>query len=245
MRPPWISAYGTVRARLERRPWHWAEANRAAIAAHWERRRAAQPRLFDGRVLVVCGLDPAGEDALDVTFLETGYAALLAWLDLGAPAEGEVLNGFAMGALRAADGAFVLGVMAAHTANTGRIYFPAGTPDLSDARPDGSVDLAASVVRELEEETGLGPADYRVGRGWTLVQARGRLAFLKPVHLAEPAEDARARILANLAAQEEPELADVVVVRDRAGIEAARMPDFLPLYLARALGPDEGEAGQE
>ena len=78
-----------------------------------------------------------------------------------------VFNGFGMGALRCADGAFVLGEMGQHTSNAGRIYFPSGTPDLDDIR-DGTVDISGSVVRELEEETGLAPGEYRERGGLAL-----------------------------------------------------------------------------
>ena len=58
--------------------------------------------------------------------------------------------------------------MGQHTANAGRIYFPSGTPDLDDIS-DGAVDIAGSVARELEEETGLLPGDYRADADWDCV----------------------------------------------------------------------------
>ena len=65
-----------------------------------------------------------------------------------------------MGAVRASDGAFLLGVMDAHTANAGKIYFPAGIADRSDVVGE-TVDLAGNVMREVAEETGLTADDLR------------------------------------------------------------------------------------
>ncbi len=95
-------------------------------------------------------------DVFRGAYLETRFSRFIAWRDFGFP-DRTMRNCFAMAALRAADGAFLLGVMGAHTANAGKVYFPAGTPDLDDVVGD-RVDLAGSVARELGEETGLATA---------------------------------------------------------------------------------------
>jgi 8-oxo-dGTP pyrophosphatase MutT (NUDIX family) len=70
------------------------------------------------------------------------------------------------GALPGADGGFVLGVMADHTANAGAVHFVGGTPDLNDI--DGvQVDLHGSVLRELSEETGLSTLEVAPEGGWS------------------------------------------------------------------------------
>jgi hypothetical protein len=77
--------------------------------------------------------------------LETDFASMLAWRNWDFPDPG-VKNCFAMGVLRARDGAFLLGVMGAHTANAGKVYFPAGLPDPSDIA-GAQVDLARTPRR--------------------------------------------------------------------------------------------------
>jgi 8-oxo-dGTP pyrophosphatase MutT (NUDIX family) len=200
---------------LEQQPWDFAIERAADIAAHWAEALRRKPKMFDGRVLLqhrgAVEHDPDGLRVFRGAYLETDFSAFLAWRDFGFPEAG-VRNGFGMAALSSADGAFVLGEMAAHTANAGRVYFASGTPDPGDVR-DGRVDIEGSVRRELIEETGLPPDAVSFDPGFTLVMDRVRVGFMKRVRSPEPAEALVARIAAFLAAEREPELARMHIVR--------------------------------
>lgn len=223
-----IRRVSRVEARCEPMTWEWAERNRDLIAANWKRRTADKPKMFNGRVLLLRDVE-FGQDLCRNTYFETDYADFVAWIDSGYP-DKTIANGFAMGALRGSDGAFVCGVMAAHTTNAGRVYFAAGTPDLSDLRPDGTVDLAASLTRELKEETGLQDSDYRVDDEWIIVQRWPVIGLLRMVTLPMTAEEGARLIRANIAREAEPELQDVRIVRGMEDIDAKTMPLFLQSF---------------
>jgi 8-oxo-dGTP pyrophosphatase MutT (NUDIX family) len=215
------------------RPWRFAEERRADVEAHFVSLKREKPDLWNGRVMMLHDWT-LSDGTLKGAFLETDFASMLAWRDWGAP-DDTVRNCFAQGALRSADGAFLLGVMGVHTANAGRIYFPSGTPDPDDVA-GGRVDLAGSVMRELAEETGLSAADVAPDAGWHAVLAGMRIALMKTLRSAEPAEALRGRILANLARQETPELADIRVVRGPADLDPM-MPSFIAAYLSEMWRP--------
>jgi 8-oxo-dGTP pyrophosphatase MutT (NUDIX family) len=215
------------------RPWRFAEERRADVEAHFVSLKREKPDLWNGRVMMLHDWT-LSDGTLRGAFLETDFASMLAWRDWGAP-DDTVRNCFAQGALRSADGAFLLGVMGVHTANAGRIYFPSGTPDPDDVA-GGRVDLAGSVMRELAEETGLSAADVAPDAGWHAVLAGMRIALMKTLRSAEPAEALRGRILANLARQETPELADIRVVRGPADLDPM-MPSFIAAYLSEMWRP--------
>jgi len=208
--------------------WEWAEANRTFIETNWKHRTANTPKMFNGRVLLLHELK-FEEDFCRNTYFETDYADFIAWIDSGYP-DKSIANGFAMGALRGSDGAFICGVMSAHTANAGRIYFPAGTPDLADLRPDGTVDLAESLTRELIEETGLQDGEYHVDDEWIIVQRWPTIALLRMVTMPMTAEEGAALIRANIAKESEPELQDVRIVRSVEDIDTEMMPLFLQSF---------------
>ena len=232
-----ILRLAAIDARLALFDWAFAREEAGPIAAHWARRVAKSPALYDGRVLLQHAGVLDGE-TLRAAYFETAYSAFLAWRDFGFPGQGTgqgPRNGFAMAALRAADGAFLLGVMAPHTATAGRVYFPAGTPDLDDVTADGRIDLAGSVSRELLEETGLSAPDVSFGADWTAVVEPSRIAFMRPVAIDCPAEEARALIRANLAREAQPELADIAIVRGPHDIDDSRMPSFMRTFLEHAF----------
>jgi 8-oxo-dGTP pyrophosphatase MutT (NUDIX family) len=214
--------------RLDPHPWAFAERHRAEIDAHFARRRAKTPALWNGRVLLMRRHTIAG-GVLTGSFLEVDYAAFLAWQDWGHPAEG-VVNTFALGALRSADGALLMGIMGPQTANAGSIYFPGGTPDPSDVTADGRVDLAANVMRELAEETGLTADDLVPQSGWTLCVSDARLALIKELRSDLAERELRQRVERHLAAEAAPELAGIYVARSPADIHP-RMPEFMQRFL--------------
>lgn len=225
-----------VEAHIEAYDWDFARENGAAIAGYWAKISDGKPAMFNGRILLQHRA--AIEDGVfHARYFETDYAAFIAWRDFGLPGQ-PIRNGFAMGALRAADGAFLCGRMGGHTVNAGMVYFAAGTPDRSDLREDGTVDLAGSVVRELQEETGLTEAEISVGEGWDAVLTPGRVAFMRPVTIALPAEEARALMLSRIARQEEQELDDIVILRSAADCDRYRMGVFMKPYLAHIFGQD-------
>jgi 8-oxo-dGTP pyrophosphatase MutT (NUDIX family) len=215
--------------RLTPLPWRFADERRADIDAYFADMQRRKP-VWNGRMLLL------HEWALDGlllhgAFLETDFASYIAWRDWGFPDAG-VTNCFAQGALRAADGAFLLGVMGAHTAGAGSIYFPSGTPDPKDVT-GGTVDLDLSVMRELREETGLTAADVSVAPSWHAVIAGPRIALMKSLQAAEPADALREKILRHLAAEDNPELSDIRIVRGPENLDP-RMPAFIAAFLRHA-----------
>jgi 8-oxo-dGTP pyrophosphatase MutT (NUDIX family) len=189
--------------------WAFAERCRAEIDAHFAS-LCETLRLWNGRVMLARNPALVG-DCFSAHYFETDFASLVAWRDWGYP-DPEVFNGFGMGAIRTSDGAFLLGEMADHTANAGKIYFPSGTPDPSD-RVGSVVDLAGSVAREVLEETGLSPSDYVAERAWTIVRTQGQFGHIRVLQANDNAATLLRRIETWLSSEDRPEFSAIYAVR--------------------------------
>ena len=217
--------------KVEPYTWPFARERRGEIEAHFAAKKRERAGIWNGRVLLARNASFEGL-RFSARYFETDFASFLAWRDWGFP-DRDVFNGFSMGALRASDGAFLLGEMSAHTANAGRIYFPAGTPDPDDISGD-AFDAAGSMTREIEEETGLTQADYTAAPHWDCVAVGASIAMIRLLDLAMSGEVARAKIMAHLARQTRPELSAIHLVFGPPDL-TAQMPRFVTAFIEHQM----------
>lgn len=209
--------------------WAFADERRAEIDAYFAKRQRENPALWNGRVLLLYH-QVVKDGVFRGDFLETDYASFSTWKAWGRPPAG-IHDCFGAAAVAGADRAFLLGVMGPHTFNAGEIYFPSGTPDLDDIK-DSQVDLEFSVRRELNEETGLDAAELETEPGWNCVVDGALIVQIKLMRSSRSADELRARILAHLAREKQPELSDIRIVRGPTDFDPA-MPRFVTAFLAQ------------
>src|SRR5262245_14041383 len=231
---PSIFHIGRLDLSFAPKSWTFAAERRAEINAYFEAVKREKPTLWNGRVLLL-HRQVVEQGALRGEYLETDYASFAAWRHWGRPAAG-VRDCFSATAVRSADGAFLLAVMGSHTFNAGRIYFPSCTPDPDDVVAD-KVELDLSVRRELKEETGLDITEFDAEAGWEMVVDGPLIALIKVLRSTEKAIALRERVLAHLAREEKPELADVRIVRGQSDFDHV-MPDFVRAFLTARFAAD-------
>ncbi len=229
---PDIEIVALDRTEIILEPWSWrfAAERRDDIHRYFadlQRRRAG---VWNGRILLMQRYAIADRVLRGACF-EADYASFCAWRDWKFP-DASVDNVFAVAALRSADGAFVVGEMAASTFNAGLATFPCGTPEPADLDAAGTLDLGANLGRELLEETGIPVDELKPEPGWTMVRDRCYLALVRQVVAPLDAESLRTQIVRNLAQQRTPEFVGIRLVRSERDLDAT-MPGFIRAYLGR------------
>jgi ADP-ribose pyrophosphatase YjhB (NUDIX family) len=210
--------------------WAYAAEHAAEIVAHWQRRSAESPALFDGRIFLLEALR-FSSDALEARFLPTRFRSLLYWKECGYP-DRSVRDAFGSALIRSREGHVLLGRQAAVHINAGLAYLPGGFIDARDVGADGAIDIEASIAREITEETGLDAAALTRVPGYHVTLAGPLVSIAAEFRSgAELAEAVRAH---NVADREAP-LAAVVVVRSAADLDGLAMPEFAHLLLRAIL----------
>jgi ADP-ribose pyrophosphatase YjhB (NUDIX family) len=219
-----VHRVATCQLRVGGGTWDYASANAASVDEAWQRATAENPGFFNGVIHLVDDLEIDATN-LRASLLATDFKSYLFWREAGFPETG-VLDGFGSALIKSSDGAILLGRQRAGNINGGLAYLPGGFIDGRDVDGAGRIDIAASIARELEEETGLTPADLQVQPGFLVTQTRAHISIAVTCLGKADATALKARIERHIAADPASELTEIVIVRRAADLQGLAMPDY-------------------
>jgi 8-oxo-dGTP pyrophosphatase MutT (NUDIX family) len=162
-------------------------------------------------------------------FLRTDFKSFLYWRESGWP-DRSVMDAFGSALILSSDGHALLGRQRAGNLNSGLCYPPGGFIDVGDVRPDGTIDIEASVAREIAEETGLAAPSIQRADGYAITISGPVLSIAVPFRSPLPGPALLAQASHHISADPGGELGCVVLALPGDGNAALPMPDY-----ARAL----------
>lgn len=214
-----------IDVRLEAGPHPLETGMKAEIDANWEAEKVRTPALFDGTVVLLSELSWR-DRKLAGRCHAVRYATFLYWRRNRAIAGAG--HAFAHAMLVSSDNALVAIRMAAHTLNSGRIYFAAGSFEPEDF-PGCRVDLHRNMSREVLEETGIDiGASRRDRRHHVLASSAGTVIFRR-YHLDAGAETVAERIRRFVEGDPAAEIEGPVIIRGLEDLPEGLMPHMRPL----------------
>lgn len=220
-----VFALSSFHLRVLDGPHPWVIENEAEIAANWEREVAANPSLFNGRMVFQRKLSFNGGHVEGEAHM-VPFAAFLCWRRFGRVAGGHHL--FAMPTILSADDAVIAIRMADTTANPGRVYSPAGSLDASDV-VDGLCDLEGNMRRETLEETGLSLDDMRADPVCRAVHVANSVAVFRVFRSRLNEAEIREHVMRHIADDPEPEISGLLGIRSPDPAAHDYAPFMLPV----------------
>ena len=239
--------------RLAADDWLFARALADRIDQNWIAETRDNPAFFDGIVLLTkayeinsgaCGhaadVNATGKDAvssadaLSVVLFETRFRNYLLWRREGFRDAGAI-DGFGSAIVRSADGAILLVRQLAGNVNEGLSYFPSGFIDRRDVDADGSIDISASIARELSEEVGLQAQDLTRQPGFIVTRAGPHLSIGVVYDSPLTAKALSERIQAYLGRTTDREIETTTFVREKADLKTLVLAPHCAVLLGRLL----------
>ena len=220
-------------------PHVFSDAERAAIDARFAAMAAANPKLWNGPIFLFDAI-AFGEGGDGPQFrgeaAATDFASFLHWRAT-MPPDPRFQHVFPVGAVVSSDGRLMVGRMAAHTANPGRLYPPAGSFDPSDlvTAADGrlGLDAEANMAREIGEEVGIDVAGWARDPGWVVLgNGPSRHALVRIFRAEATAAELELQALAHLASDPEPELDGILFVPPDTRLDPVAAVPYVNVLLA-------------
>ena len=212
---PQVFAIQQADLRIDPTPPPWQDTNGTAIDTQWRAATTANPALFDGTVYAALDARYA-EGCVRAIARPMRFATLTFWRHMGMPGAG-FRSLFGNIILRGRDGGLIFARTGPQNATAGMIGFPGGTMDQADVT-DSGLNARGCCLRECAEETGLSPSTLDVDEQMLAYLDDHRLAIGCIAHANASTAELADQIRANLAAQAEPELAQIYVVQTRSDL---------------------------
>lgn len=184
-------------------------ANRSAIRENWEREIAANPALFEGRMVLQHRVK-LSEKGIEGEAYVVPFSTFMWWRRQ--PERKGAIHLFAYPVLESSDGALVAIRMGEHTANPGQVYFAAGSLEPEDVM-DGRCDIDSNMAREVMEETGLDLSQAVAGEGLYAGHVRGSVSLFKLFRFDMTADEMVEFIRAHMLVADDKEISGAVAIR--------------------------------
>ena len=212
-------------------PYHLSEVE--AALENWQKEVAANPALYDGRMIFQHRLS-VSEQAVEGEGYLTPFSSFLWWRKQKVRSGG--FHVFAFPVAVSSDGAIIAIRMAQHTANPGQVYCAAGSMDANDI-VDGRCDIDGNMRREVLEETGLDLDEAAAEPGYYATQSNRSVTLFRVYRLPLTAEEILTRIEAHMLVDEEKEIDGAVAIRSAdpaAHKYSSAMPPILKWFFERS-----------
>ncbi len=202
-----IVAISGVDIRVEDAPHPFHLDQVGAARENWRGEIAANPHLFDGRMVLQRALRIADGRVVGEGHV-VPYSTFLWWRKTRTDA---AFHLFAMPVIVSSDGALILVRMGSHTANPARVYSPSGSLEPDDI-VDGRCDIAGNIRREALEETGIDLDQAIAEPGYHVLHMGRAVTVFRLYRVAETAGTLVEKVAAHIAGDPEPEIDEAIAI---------------------------------
>lgn len=194
-----------IRVKDSPHPFHLDQVG--AAQENWRAEIAANPHLFDGRMVLQRALRIEHGRVVGEGHV-VPYSTFLWWRKTRTDA---AFHLFAMPVIVSSDGALILVRMGSHTANPTRVYSPSGSLEPDDI-VDGRCDISGNIRREALEETGIDLGVATAEPGYHVLHMGRAVTVFRLYRVAETAEALVEKVAAHIADDPEPEIDEAIAV---------------------------------
>ena len=205
-----------------------------AIEEHWQKRTAANPAFFNGAIFVVCKQSTQKINSKTVfvaDIMRTDFKTFLYWREC--KTSQDIWDGFGTSILRSSDGQVLLGRQSPGHLNSGLAYFPGGFIDERDVTREGAINIEASILRELAEETGIDASNHERRPGYHITRIGQQISIGVEYQSSLTAEELLKIIHIHLTADEEKELSEVFFLDPRRHDQIRHLAPYAKLLLLK------------